>query len=75
MLDKRYIIQLRTILSNKGISEELKEELVHQATDGRTTSIRQMRTAEAIRLINQLNGQKDEYDGRKQRMKQKVLAL
>lgn len=75
MLAKRYIIQLRTILSRKGIDEELKEELVHEATNGRTTSIRKMHTAEAIRLINQLNGRPDNYDGKKQRMKRKILAL
>lgn len=76
-LEKKYIIQLRTIISKQGLSEEEKEDLVYNATNGRTTSIREMHTAEAIALREALNGKPEQpYEiGKKRRMKRQILAL
>lgn len=76
-LARQYIIQIRTLLSKAGIDEETKEIMVLDATGGRTYSIRQMRTIEAISLIKSLQGKTDAYqvDEEKQRMKRQILAL
>ena len=75
MLDKKYIRIIRTILTKKQISEELKEEMVLEATNNRTSSIREMYTREAIGMIKALNGEKDDFEERKNRMRRKVLAI
>lgn len=74
-LAKRYIIQIRAILSKKGIDEETKEEMVLQATAGRTKSIRMMYTREAISLIRSLNGQEDTFQDKANQMRRKIIAL
>ncbi|PHN00657.1 hypothetical protein [Flavilitoribacter nigricans] len=76
-LGNQYIIQIRTLLTKLGIDEETKETMVLEATGGRTYSIRQMRTIEAIQIIRSLQGKADDYqvDEAKQRMKRQILAL
>jgi len=76
-LDKKYIIQIRTIITNRGLTEEDKEDLVSQFSNQRTTSIRAMKTTEAIALIKALNGESDTFrpDNRLNRMQRKILAL
>lgn len=65
------------MLSKAKINEELKEDMVYQATSGRTTSIREMMTGEAVKMIKHLRGEQDDWvaDDRKQRMKRQILAL
>lgn len=75
MLDKKYIISLRAALAKQGIDEEGKSELVLSATDNRTSSIREMKTVEAIAMLRALNGQQDDYQpDKKLKMKRKILA-
>ena len=77
MPDKKHIITIRTILSKRGVDEGTKEGLVRSATDGRTSSIREMTNVEAIGLIKALNGQKDNYKenaDQKLKLKRKILA-
>lgn len=76
-LDRKYIIQLRTIITKLGMSEEDKEDAVLNTTQGRTKSIREMYPSEAITLINALNGKEDRphESGKKSRMKRQILAL
>jgi hypothetical protein len=76
-LEKKYIIQIRTIISTKGFSEEEKEQMVSNATGQRTTSIREMYTREAIALIKALNGTPEapQESTKKRRMKRQILAL
>jgi hypothetical protein len=64
MLDKKYIRSIRAALADKGL-EEQKESLVHQYTDGRTTHVSDMSTAEALALLAELNKGKSQEDGRK----------
>lgn len=64
-------------MSKARIDEDTKELMVLEATGGRTYSIRQMRTIEAITLIKSLRGEGDQFevDDKKQRMKRQILAL
>jgi len=74
MLDKKYIIAIRTGISKKGYKDKegMKEELVSQYTYGRTTSVRAMKTVEALELISYLSsGQKEA----RKKMMRKVYAL
>lgn len=76
-LDKKYIIQLRTIISKRGMSEAEKEDMILSTTEGRTASIRELKTTEAIALIAGLNGRPEtNYDSdKKKRMKRQILAI
>lgn len=75
-LEKKYIVQLRTILNRKGIDEAQKEDLVFEATGERTTSIRDMEAWEAIALIRALNGRQDTFkDDSANQKRRQILAL
>lgn len=74
-LDKKYIRQIRAILSTQGVDEDTKEDMVVEATGGRTHSISQMYTREAISLIRSLNGQQDNFQNKANQMRRKIIAL
>lgn len=74
MLDKKYISAIYAGLNAKGLQGQ-KEELVSSYTDERTTSTREMKKSEAIKLIAYLNiGSESKKDNRAKMFK-KIYAL
>jgi hypothetical protein len=53
-ITKKQIQQLNAILTHLGMQDE-KPNLIHSATEGRTTSTKEMTSWEAMRLIEVLN--------------------
>jgi hypothetical protein len=68
-LASKYISSIYAALAAKGLqAKEDKEMMVSQFTDGRTISVRDMQTAEAMALINKLNGDKKDTNDKRSKM-------
>lgn len=63
------IIMIRSAIAKQGI-EELKDEMVYEFSNGRTTSTKELHMHEAITLIQHLNGQNP-----LEKMRKKVFKL
>lgn len=77
-LETKYIRQIRAIMAKQGIDEELKQELVSDLTNGRTTSISKLFGHEAISLIRNLNGDADQWkaeDTKANKLRRSILAI
>ncbi len=74
-LASKYISSIYAALAAKGLqSKEDKEMMVSQFTENRTTSVREMKTAEAMALINKLNGDKKDTNDKRSKMIRTVYS-
>lgn len=74
-LASKYISSVYAALAAKGLqAKEDKEMMVSQFTENRTTSVREMKTAEAMALINKLNGDKKDINDKRSKMIRTVYS-
>ncbi len=64
--------KLMTLLSKAGIHADMRHEMIHRFTGGRTTSSKDLTTGELAELINRLQG---DYEDQLRRLRSEILAI
>ena len=64
--------KLMTLLSKAGIDDDMRHEMIHRFTGGRTTSSKDLSAAELAKLINRLQG---DYEDQLRRLRSEILAI